>query len=341
MRAVLETLLAGGDLDAGTATEIFESLTGPDADPVMAGAVLIALKAKGETAIELRAFATALRQRAIRPPLGDVSAAVDVVGTGGDRSGSLNLSTGAALVAAGCGQTVVKHGNRSVSSRSGSADVLAALGLEIPLDGDQAAALLEASGFTFLFAPHYHPAMKSVAPVRKALGVGTIFNLVGPLANPAAPGFSVIGANSLESARRLAEALSGMDVERAFVVHGSPGWDEPTPVGPYHLIEVTPGRTAESIEDPADVGLARCDPEDLAGGDSSHNAAALRRVVEGETGHHRDAVVLGASLALRVTGVAVGAREALAAAAAAIDDGRVGRVLETVSEFTAVRASDG
>ncbi len=341
MRAVLETLLAGGDLDEATAADVFESLTGPETDPVMAGAVLVALKAKGETATELRAFAGALRRRAIRPPLGDVSAAVDVVGTGGDRSGSLNLSTGAALVAAGCGQQVVKHGNRSVSSRCGSADVLAALGLEIPLDGDQAAALFEASGFTFLFAPHYHPAMKSVAPVRKALGVGTIFNLVGPLANPAAPGFSVIGANSLESARRLADALSGMDVERAFVVHGSPGWDEPTPVGPYHLIEVTPGRTAESVEDPADMGVARCDPEDLAGGDASDNAAALRRVVDGEPGPHRDALILGAALALRVTGVAAGAREALAEAAAAIGDGRVGQVLETVSGFSGGRSPDG
>jgi anthranilate phosphoribosyltransferase len=339
MRAVLDDLIAGLDLVEGAATEVFEAITSPDADPVMTGAVLVALKAKGETSTELRAFATALRQRAVRPPLGDVSTAVDVVGTGGDRSGSLNLSTGAALVTAGCGQKVVKHGNRSVSSRSGSADVLAALGLKIPLDGDDAAALLDASGFTFLFAPHYHPAMKSVASVRSALGVGTIFNLVGPLANPATPGFAVIGANSLDTARRLAGALAGMGVERVFVVHGSAGWDEPTPIGPYHLIEVTPGEIRESVEDPAEMGMARCDPTDLAGGDAVDNASALRRVIEGEAGPHRDALVLGASLALRVAGVAADAREALAEAASAIDDGRAGRVLERVSGFEGAKGS--
>ncbi len=334
MREVLELLVAGEHLDHETATGLFEDLTDPQADPVMAGAVLVALKAKGETPTELRAFATALRLRAVRPPLGDVSSAVDVVGTGGDRSGSLNLSTGAALVAAAAGQAVVKHGNRSVSSRSGSADVLAALGLGIPLAGEAAAALLEASGFTFLFAPHYHPAMKSIAPVRGALGVGTIFNLVGPLANPAGPGFAVIGANSLESARRLAEALSGMDVDRAYVVHGAPGWDEPTPVGPYHLIEVAPGSTRESIEDPLDMGLTRCQPGDLAGGDADANAAELRLVMEGARGAHRNALVLGASLALRVSGKVDSPREGIAEAAAAIDDGRASGVLERIATFS-------
>lgn len=164
-----------------------DELVDPDAEPLLAGAVLTALRAKGETADELRGFAPRLRELAMRPPFEPDLVAVDVVGTGGDGSGSLNLSTGSALVAAAAGVPVVKHGNRSVSSQSGSADVLAALGIEIPQDGESAAALFRRSGFTFLFAPAYHPAMKAVAPVRRALGIRTIFNLVGPLANPATP----------------------------------------------------------------------------------------------------------------------------------------------------------
>ena len=322
MKTLIEKLVAGSDLNEEEAAVLLEKLTDPGLDPAQAAAALAGLRAKGETADELRVFALGLRRMAIDPGIPAEAEAVDVVGTGGDGSHSLNLSTGAALVAAASGQPVVKHGNRSVSSRSGSFDVLAALGLDVPWEPAEAAKLFTETGFTYLFAPVYHPAMKAVAPVRRALGIRTIFNLAGPLANPASPPYYVVGAYSPAAARMLAETLAGMPLRRAYVIHGEPGWDEPTPVGPYLLFEVTPGRIVERTEDPAGFGLKRCDPERLAGGDPGHNAAALLRVLEGEPGPHRDALLLGASLALRVTGKVADPESALAAAAAAIDSGR-------------------
>ncbi len=303
MKEILGKLLAGEVLGDDEAAALVQYLTTEDLDQVVAGAALAALRTRGETAAEVRVFARGLQDLAVRPAIDDVSDAVDVVGTGGDASGSLNLSTGAALLAAAAGARVVKHGNRSVSSRSGSFDVLAALGLDVPWDATRAGHVFSATGFTYLFAPGFHPAMKSVAPVRQAMGARTIFNLVGPLANPARAPHLVVGAFSPEMARMMAETLSGMDIARAFVVHGEPGWDEPTPVGPYLLLEVEPGRILETEEDPAELGIPRCPPEALLGGEPAVNAAAIRRVFEGERGAHRDALVLGATLAMRVTGV--------------------------------------
>lgn len=328
MRALLDRILSGEDLSGPEAGVLLEHLTSPELDEAHAAAALAGLRVKGETVEELRAFALGLRRLALRPHTPPDLAAVDIVGTGGDGSGSLNLSTGAALVTAAVGQPVIKHGNRSISSRSGSFDVLAALGFDVPWDGEQAGRALASTGFTFLFAPEYHPAMRSVAPVRRALGVRTIFNLVGPLANPAAPPFHVIGAFNVETAEMLATTLAGMPLQRAFVIHGEPGWDEPTPVGPYQLFEVTPGRVDHRVEDPLELGLARCTPEDLAGGDADFNAAALLRVFDGQPGGHRDALVLGASLALRVTGRASSPEEAVAAAADAIDEGRAHHLVD-------------
>jgi anthranilate phosphoribosyltransferase len=258
---------------------------------------------------------------------------VDVVGTGGDRSGSLNLSTGAALLTAAAGVPVVKHGNRSMTSQSGSADVLEALGLPIPLDADQARRCFDAFGFTYLFAPHYHPAMAAVGPVRRALGVRTVFNMLGPLTNPAGPPHLVIGAFDGRAAELMAGALAGLDIERAFVIHGAAGWDEPSPIGEFLLFDVRPGEVTRSTRDPADLGLSRCDPEDLAGGDPAHNADRLKAVFGGEPGPHRDAVLLGAALALEVTGRAPDAEAALAGAGAALDDGRAMGLLEGLIAF--------
>jgi len=254
---------------------------------------------------------------------------VDVVGTGGDSSGSLNLSTGAALLAAAAGAQVVKHGNRSVSSRSGSFDVLTALGLDVPWDSARAGQVFAETGFTYLFAPTFHPAMKAVAPVRQSMGARTIFNLVGPLANPARAPYLVVGAFSEEAARMMAETLAGMGISRAYVVHGEPGWDEPTPVGPYLLFDVRPGSVEPGLEDPAEFGIARCDPNDLIGGDPTGNADAIRQVFDGEPGPHRDALVLGASLALRVTGTP--AEQALRMAATAIEDGSAANLLSRLA----------
>jgi anthranilate phosphoribosyltransferase len=330
VRHLVERLIDRRDLTETQSRELLIALTEEDLDEIIAAAALIALRTKGETADELRGFALGLRDLAIRPEIPEDVRAVDVVGTGGDGSGSLNLSTGSALVAAAAGVPIIKHGNRSISSQSGSADVLAALGLDVPLGPRDAGTLFERIGFTFLFAPAYHPAMKSIAPVRRSLAVRTLFNLAGPLANPATPPFHVIGAYSLEMAGIMAETLAGMPSERAFVVHGSPGWDEVTPAGPYHLFDVRPGSVDETVEDPLDSGIDRCSPSDLIGRDAEHNAQRIRNVFEGEQGPHRDALILGASLALRVVGH--DPEEALRRAAAAIDDGKAASVAQGLSE---------
>jgi anthranilate phosphoribosyltransferase len=232
------------------------------------------------------------------------------------------------------GVRVVKHGNRSVSSRSGSADLLEALGLPLPLDEHAAGDCLAATGFTFLFAPHYHPATKEVAPVRRALGVRTVFNLLGPLTNPAEPPFSLIGAYGAEAAKLMADTLAGMPIERVFVIHGEPGWDEATPVGPFELYDVRPGVVRREVRDARDLGMSRCTPQDLAGGDAAHNAAGLRAVLEGrDRGPHRDAIVLNTALALEVTGAVPDAADAVRAAAVAIDRGDGVRLLERLAEF--------
>jgi anthranilate phosphoribosyltransferase len=300
----------------------------------MAGALLAALRSKGVTAGEVRGFAGAMRRLARSPDLPPGPPAIDIVGTGGDASGSFNISTGTALLVAALGLRVVKHGNRSVSSRAGSADMLEALGLPLPLDERAAGDCLAATGFTFLFAPHYHPAMKEVAPVRRELGVRTVFNLLGPLTNPAEPPFALIGAYSSEVATLMADSLSGMPIERVFVVHGASGWDEATPVGPFELFDVRPGRVSRELRDPRDLGIARCTTEDLAGGNPAENAAALRAVFEGrDRGAHRDALALNAALALEVSGAITSARQGLDAAYAAIDRGEATRLLERLAGF--------
>jgi len=330
----LEQVLAGDNLSEAQAAAAMRAMAAGDIEPAVAGGLLIALRAKGEAAEEIRGFATAMRELARRPAIPAGEAYVDIVGTGGDGSGSLNLSTGAALLAAAAGLKVVKHGNRSISSKSGSADVLAALGLKIPLDEQQAAAALAAVGFTFLFAPHYHPAMKNIGPVRAALGVRTVFNILGPLANPAQPPFHVIGAFSEAIAERMAQTLAGMNSERAFVVHGAPGWDEPTPVGPFLCFDVRAGSVTRTVRDPRDVGLERCSVEDLRGGEAAENAARLRAALEGgDTSAHRDALVLGAALALEVTGSAADFADGVVKARAAIEDGRAKALVERLADL--------
>jgi len=339
LSAVLDQLLAGVSLSAAGAQQLLISLTDPQLAPALAGALLAALQAKGLTAEELRGLAEGMRALARRPQLPAGPPAVDIVGTGGDRSGSLNLSTGAALLTAACGARVIKHGNRSVSSRAGSADVLEALGLRLPLDEQAAGQCLAATGFTFLFAPHYHPAMKSIAPVRQALGVRTVFNILGPLSNPAEPEFHVIGAYDLATAELMANALSGMSIKRAFVIHGAAGWDEPTPIGPFELFDVRPGQVRRELRQPADYGLGACQATDLAGADAAHNAAALRAVLEGrDRGAHRDALLLSAALALEVMTPQMSPRAALARAAYAIDHGAAAGLLAALARFGMRRA---
>jgi len=325
---LLDKLLDGESLAEDQAYELMHKLAEGELPSALAGALLAGLRAKGETADEIRGFATAMRELAVHPEIPEGAPTVDTVGTGGDGSGSLNLSTGTGLLAAACGSRVVKHGNRSVSSRSGSADMLECLGMPLPLHEAAAVNCLQATNFTFLFAPAYHPAMKAVVPIRGALSVRTVFNVLGPLTNPAAPPYQLIGAYSKEAAKLMAETLSGMPLERAFVVHGEPGWDEATPAGDFVLYDVRPGSVVEEIRSPGDYGLKVCTPEALQGGDAEHNARELIRVFTGEDkGAHRDALLMGTSLVLEVQGVAKDPVDGLAQAAAAIDDGRAASFL--------------
>ena len=329
----LDALLNGQSLSEEQAFALMHKLAEGDMPDAMAGAFLAGLRAKGEDADEIRGFATAMRELAVHPKIPDGAPIVDTVGTGGDGSGSLNLSTGTGLLAAAAGARVVKHGNRSISSKSGSADMLECLGMPLPLHEAEAMACLEATQFTFLFAPAYHPAMKAIMPVRGAMGVRTVFNILGPLTNPAATPFQLIGAWSMDAARLMADALAGMPIERAFVVHGEPGWDEATPVGEFALFDVLPGKVTATTRSPEDYGLSRCAAADLAGGDAEHNAKELRRVFSGEDqGAHRDALLLGTSLVLEVLGTAVDAKQGVEIAAAAIDNGKANSFLERLEQ---------
>jgi anthranilate phosphoribosyltransferase len=261
---------------------------------------------------------------------------VDTCGTGGDGRHTFNISTASAFVVAGAGAAVAKHGNRSISSRSGSADVLAAIGLPMPLDEEAAVRCLEQTGFTFLFAPHYHPATKLIAPVRQALGIRTVFNVLGPLVNPAEPPFHVIGAASESLASLMAQTLVEMPLERAFVIHGAAGWDEATPIGPFVCFDVGHGRVERTIRDPASFGIPRCTATDLEGGEAADNAARLTEALKGrDSPAHRDALVIGAALAIEVTGAEPDFAQSIARARAALEDGSASAFLDRLTRFVA------
>jgi anthranilate phosphoribosyltransferase len=332
-RRFLEQILERRNLTQSQAEELLNLLTDAALPPAVAGAMLAGLRMKGVVAEEVRGFACAMRRLGRRPELAEGLDAIDIVGTGGDASGSLNLSTGAALLTAASGVKVIKHGNRSISSRSGSADLIERLGLPMPLKESAARRCFESTGFTFLFAPYYHPAMKSLAPVRAALGVRTVFNLLGPLTNPGSPRFYLIGAFSVDAARLIAEAIAGMNIERAWVTHGAQGWDEATPVGPFHAFDVRGGMVSEQIVDPLDFGLARVAPSQLAGGDSIANLAALRAVFERrDTGAHLDALALQSGIAQFIAGRAATVREGIDRARATVSSGEAAEWLQRLQQ---------
>jgi anthranilate phosphoribosyltransferase len=316
------------------AASLLKALTAPDLAPAMAGALLAALRAKGVTADEVRGFAGAMRALAIKPALPAAIDAIDIVGTGGDGSGSFNLSTGAALLAAACGLPVVKHGNRSISSRSGSADLMEALGFTLPLDEYRAAECFVATGFTFLFAPYFHPAMKALAPIRSALGIRTVFNLLGPLTNPCAPRFLLLGAYDARTAELMAGTLAGMQIERGWVVHGAGGWDEATPIGSFVAFDVKGTHIARLDINPEEFGIARCTARDLAGGDAKANLKALIDVFEGrDQGPHLDTLVLQCGLALMIAGRAQSIAGGIALARAVVDSGKALAWLQRLRAF--------
>lgn len=332
--ALLEKVLAGTHLAEEESAWMLRTMAAGELPPPLAGGLLAALRAKGEVAAEIRGAARAMRDLAVSPEIPADQPYVDIVGTGGDGSSSLNLSTGSALLAATCGAQVVKHGNRSISSRSGSADVLKALGLPVPLDDAQVGACLRDLGFTFLFAPRHHPAMRNIAPVRAAMGIRTLFNILGPLTNPARPPYHVIGAFSEPMAELMAETLAGMEATRSLVVHGACGWDEPTPVGPFACFDVRPGSVTKTVRDPADYGLSRCTAEALKGGEPEENSARLRDALcGGDTLAHRESLILGAALALEVTGAAADAESAVERARQTLDDGSGRRFVDRLQAF--------
>lgn len=341
-RELLQQLLERRDLSQAQAEALLARLTDPKTPPAMAGALLAALSTKGVVAQELLGLAQAMRRLARPTGIPDNLRAIDIVGTGGDASGSFNISTGTALLTAACGVPVIKHGNRSVSSRCGSADMLEALGIGIAADAGAAAACLAATGFTFLYAPHYHPGTAGVAPIRAALGVPTVFNILGPLVNPAQPPLHLVGAFSFNVARLMADTFAGLPIERTFVVHGAEGWDEPTPIGPFTVFDVRPGRVEAGSRSPSDYGLKTCTAADLAGGDAHYNARALQAVLLGEDrGAHRDCLLLGTALALEIAGETQHSQEGVARASAAIDSGAARRLLDVLREQQAEQSAAG
>ena len=303
------------------AEAVFGDLMDGKATEAQKGAILIGIATRGETADEIAGAVAALRAR-MRRVSSSRTPLLDTCGPGGIGRDMFNLSTATAIVAAGAGACVAKHGNRSISSRVGSADVLAAAGVRIDLDPDRAGRLLDEVGLVFLFAPAFHPAMKELGTVRRELGVRTIFNALGPLANPAGAGRQMIGVGRPELVRLLSDALAMLGSERAVVFHSSNGLDELIPGVPATGIEVRDGWTRPWKYDPADVRQAAVDPAALAGGDAESNAAMLAALLEGEPGPRRETVLLNAALGLVVAGVAGGLEEGYERARAAVDERR-------------------
>ncbi len=301
-------------------------LEGQASEAEIAGFV-VALKMKGETAAELAGFARAMRDRMIVVDAGpDV---IDTCGTGGDGSGTFNISTAAALVMAGAGAHVAKHGNRSISSNSGSADVLEALGVRVTdVTPEEAARSIREIGIGFLFAPALHPAMKHAQAVRRALKTRTVFNLLGPLVNPAAAQTQVIGAPSLGTAKLMAEALSELGTRRSFVVHGQDGLDEITTTAPTDVYEVTAKGVFEHVWKPSDFGVDTAQPDSLKGGDCSRNAQMMLEILRGCPGPPRDIVLVNAAAALLAAGLADDLRAGVDLAARSLDSGAAMKKLE-------------
>jgi anthranilate phosphoribosyltransferase len=329
----LGELLDGRSLDRSQARAVMAQVMRGEATPAQIGGFLVALRLKGETADEIAGCAEAMREHAlpVRPARDEL---VDTAGTGGDGARTFNISTAAALVAAAAGAAVAKHGNRAVSSASGSADVLEALGFDLEQEPERIARSIDELGFGFLFAPTHHPAMRHAGPVRKELGARTVFNVLGPLTNPAGARAQVVGVYAPELVPTIAEVLAGLGARRAFVVHGAGGIDELSPAGPNLVCEVVGGSVRRREIDPADFGVPRCAPEELRGGSPAENAATIRSVFAGEDGAKREAVLLNAAGAIAAAGRANDLAEGYAAAREAVDSGAAAARLEELVAFS-------
>jgi anthranilate phosphoribosyltransferase len=338
LREALDLAVRGREVPAALLEAAFGEVTDGRASPVAAGALLVALRTKGESAGEIAAAARALRARAIVVPCDDPRT-VDLCGTGGDGAGTFNVSTAAAFVVAGAGIPVAKHGNRAASSRAGTIDVLEALGVRADLPIPEAVRILREVGIAPLFARRAHPAMQVLAPVRAELGIRTIMNALGPLLNPAAVRRQLVGVYDRALLRPLAAALRELGAVRALVVHGSDGLDEITVTGPSFAVELRDGALAERVIEPEALGLPLAEPESLRGGDAAHNAAIVRGVLAGEPGPRRDVVALNAAAALVVAGAAADLGEGLVLARASLDSGAAAARLEALVQASAARAA--
>ena len=320
LRDAIQAAVEGRHLTRDEAGAAVDAMLDGGAAASQMGAFLVALRMKGETPDEIAGAAQALRARAARVEV-PLDHLVDTCGTGGDGACTFNISTTASFVAAAAGARVAKHGNRAVSSKCGSADVLAALGVDVELPPQAVAACIESCGIGFLFAPRHHAAMRHVAPVRKELGLRTIFNLLGPLANPAGARRQLLGVYSAQLVPVLARTLVELGADRAFVVHGHGGLDEISPAGPTRVAEVRGGRVRETEVTPEELGVARGELEELRGGDADHNARLLLDVLRGAKGARRSAVLLNAGAAIAAAEVCETLREGVRLAEQAIDSG--------------------
>jgi anthranilate phosphoribosyltransferase len=333
----LDAVCAGDHLTADHAAAVLSEIMEGRTDPVQTGAFLIALRAKGETVPELVGLARTMRGLAAPVPTGRHDL-VDTCGTGGGPS-TFNVSTTAAFVAAGAGCAIAKHGNRSNTSKCGSADLLEALGVNVEIEPEQVGRCIDEIGFGFMFAPRHHAAMAHVIPARKALGVRTIFNFLGPLTNPAGANRQLLGVADRHYQETIAEALVSLGSMRALVVSAEDGLDEISLAARTRVIEVADGRTAEWFLEPGQFGLAPAELDSVAGGTLAENAAVTRAVLAGEPGPHRDLVVLNAAAAIYVGGLAPDLEQGAAKAGEAIDSGAAANVLERLAAATAAAAS--
>ncbi|PWH18648.1 MAG: bifunctional glutamine amidotransferase/anthranilate phosphoribosyltransferase [Ardenticatenia bacterium] len=335
IRDAVAKVLEGGSLSEEEAQAAMSQIMHGQATPAQIGAFLTALRMKGETVAEIAGCARAMRQSAVQVRPRRQDTLVDTCGTGGDGLGTFNISTATAFVVAGAGQPVAKHGNRSISSRCGSADVMEALGIQLDLTAEQIAACIDEVGIGFLFAPLLHPAMKHAIGPRRELGVRTIFNILGPLTNPAGAAVQVLGVYDARLTETLAHVLIALGCRAAFVVHGAGGMDELTTCGPNRISAVRNGHVETHILDPAELGLAHAEPDTLRGGDAQENAALIRDILSGKLhGPPRDVVLLNAAAALVAAGRAVDFAEGIQLARHSIDSGAAQRVLAQLVEFT-------
>lgn len=335
---LIERALAGESLSAREAESAFEDIMSGEVSVAAIAGWLTALRAKGAAPTEVAGGVRALRRAMVRVPIPDPDSLVDTAGTGGGSVTTFNVSTTAAIVAAGAGVRVAKHGNRSFTSRCGSADVLEELGVAIDLPAERMPGVLQASGMVFMFAPNLHPAMGRVAPARRGLGISTVMNLLGPLANPAGVRRQVVGVSDAKLVPLVAGALAELGDERAMVVYGEPGMDELSPCGTTYVAEVR-RRTVRSYQvTPGELGIEAGPPEALAGGSPEENAAAIRAVLEGERGVRRAAVVMNAGAAIWVAGLVDTLAEGVRAAALAIDDGQARLRLDLLVVASSARA---